>query len=63
MEVFLFIKEKEVKDLLSYFRMVINPKDEEKQKRTINYPSRGIGSTTIQKLIIVSMKMIVQFGT
>ena len=53
MEVFLFIKEREVKDLLSYFRVVINPRDEE-TKRTINYPSRGIGSTTIQKLIIAA---------
>ena len=47
-----FYQRKEVKDLLSYFRVVINSKDEEALKRIINYPSRGIGNTTIQKVII-----------
>ncbi|SVD40928.1 uncharacterized protein METZ01_LOCUS393782, partial [marine metagenome] len=49
-----FYQRKEIKDLLAYFRMSINLKDEEALKRTINYPVRGIGTTTIQKLIISS---------
>ena len=47
-----FYQRKEVKDLLAYFRLVINSKDEEALKRVINYPSRGIGATTLQKLVI-----------
>ena len=45
-----FYQRKEIKDLLSYFRMVINPKDNEALKRIINYPARGIGATTLDKL-------------
>jgi DNA helicase II / ATP-dependent DNA helicase PcrA len=45
-----FYERKEIKDVLSYFRMVINPEDEEALKRSINYPKRGIGDTTIDKL-------------
>lgn len=45
-----FYQRKEIKDLLSYFRMVINPKDNEALKRIINYPARGIGDTTLNKL-------------
>lgn len=45
-----FYERKEIKDLLSYFRMVINPEDEEALKRSVNYPKRGIGDTTIAKI-------------
>lgn len=46
-----FYERKEIKDILAYFRMAINPEDEEAIKRTINYPKRGIGDTTVQKLL------------
>ncbi|MDP4187649.1 MAG: 3'-5' exonuclease [Bacteroidota bacterium] len=45
-----FYQRKEIKDLLSYFRLSINIKDEEALKRVINYPARGIGDTTINKI-------------
>jgi len=46
-----FYQRKEIKDVLSYFRLVINPYDEEALKRIINVPARGIGNTTIDKLM------------
>ncbi|MBS9766035.1 MAG: UvrD-helicase domain-containing protein [Flavobacteriaceae bacterium] len=47
-----FYQRKEIKDLLSYLRILINPNDEEALKRIINYPARGIGATTVDKLMI-----------
>jgi DNA helicase-2/ATP-dependent DNA helicase PcrA len=52
-----FYKRKEVKDLLAYFRLVINPADEEALKRIINYPARGIGSTSMDRIIIAADQM------
>ena len=46
-----FYQRKEIKDIIAYFRLVSNPNDEEAFRRIINYPTRGIGSTTIQKII------------
>ena len=46
-----FYQRKEVKDLLAYFRLTINPKDDESFKRIVNYPARGIGKTSLDKLI------------
>ena len=45
-----FYQRKEIKDLLAYFRIIINPSDNEALKRVINYPARGIGQTTLAKL-------------
>jgi DNA helicase-2/ATP-dependent DNA helicase PcrA len=49
-----FYQRKEIKDLLSYLRLLINPNDEETLKRVVNYPARGIGQTTIDKLTIAA---------
>ena len=49
-----FYKRKEIKDVLAYLRLIINPKDEESLKRIINYPARGIGQSTLDKLIFFS---------
>jgi DNA helicase-2/ATP-dependent DNA helicase PcrA len=49
-----FYQRKEIKDVISYLRLVLNPKDEEALKRVINYPARGIGNTTIEKLIVAA---------
>jgi DNA helicase-2/ATP-dependent DNA helicase PcrA len=45
-----FYQRKEIKDVLAYFRMIANPHDEEALKRIINYPTRGIGDTTMKKV-------------
>ena len=49
-----FYQRKEIKDILSYLRVIINSNDEESFKRILNYPARGIGQTTIDKLLIYS---------
>ena len=49
-----FYQRKEIKDTLAYLRLLINPKDEEALKRVINYPARGIGQTTIDRLVIAA---------
>ncbi len=49
-----FYQRKEIKDVLSYLRLVVNPKDEEALKRIINFPARGIGQTTIDKLVVTA---------
>ncbi len=45
-----FYQRKEIKDLLAYFRITVNPRDDESLKRVINYPLRGIGKNTVDKL-------------
>ena len=49
-----FYQRKEIKDILAYLRLVINSNDEESLKRILNFPPRGIGNTTIDKLIVAS---------
>jgi DNA helicase-2/ATP-dependent DNA helicase PcrA len=52
-----FYERKEIKDILAYFRMIINHEDEEALKRSVNYPKRGIGDTTIEKIFSLSAEM------
>ncbi|NCX95609.1 MAG: ATP-dependent DNA helicase, partial [Chitinophagia bacterium] len=49
-----FYQRKEVKDMLAYLRVVVNTRDEENLKRIINYPARGIGKATIDKIVVIA---------
>ena len=49
-----FYQRKEIKDIVAYLRVIINPSDEEALKRIINYPARGIGNTTMDKLAVAA---------
>lgn len=49
-----FYSRKEIKDMLAYFRLAVNPSDEEALRRVINYPHRGIGETSMQKVAVVA---------
>ena len=49
-----FYQRKEIKDILAYLRIIVNPSDEESVKRIINYPLRGIGQSTVDKLLVFS---------
>ena len=51
-----FYQRKEIKDAISYFRLAVNPDDDEALRRIINYPARGIGETTVGKLVKASIK-------
>lgn len=51
-----FYQRKEIKDIIAYFRLVVNPDDEEAIKRVINYPTRGIGATTITKVAAAAQR-------
>jgi DNA helicase-2/ATP-dependent DNA helicase PcrA len=51
-----FYQRKEIKDMISYFRLTFNPNDEEALKRVINYPKRGIGDTTVDRIIVAADK-------
>jgi len=49
-----FYQRKEIKDVLAYLRLVVNPKDEEALMRVVNFPARGIGQTTLEKLSVAA---------
>lgn len=58
-----FYQRKEIKDLLAYFRLAVNQNDEEALKRIINYPRRGIGDSTVEKIREIGLKYQVSMWT
>lgn len=58
-----FYQRKEIKDIIAYFRLVANPNDEEAFKRVVNYPTRGIGNTTMTKIMGIARKYEVSLWT
>jgi len=56
-----FYRRKEIKDMLAYMRLAINPKDDEALKRVINYPVRGIGNTTVNHMIAKAGDLKISF--
>ena len=58
-----FYQRKEIKDVIAYFRLIVNPNDEEAFKRIINYPGRGIGETTVGKIIAAATEHNVSLWT
>ena len=58
-----FYQRKEIKDLIAYFRLTVNPNDEEALKRVINYPVRGIGKTSLDKVIVSAAENEVSMWT
>ena len=58
-----FYQRKEIKDVIAYFRLLVNPNDEEAFKRVINYPARGIGDTTVGKIITAATEHNVSLWT
>ena len=58
-----FYQRKEIKDIIAYFRLVVNPDDEEALKRIINYPTRGIGDTTVGRISETAMMQGVSLWT
>jgi DNA helicase-2/ATP-dependent DNA helicase PcrA len=56
-----FYQRKEIKDFLSYLRVIVNPHDEEALKRIINFPARGIGKTTVEKAILLANDSNISF--
>lgn len=58
-----FYQRKEIKDVIAYFRLVVNPHDEEALKRVINYPARGIGETTVGKIAQAASEQEVSLWT